>query len=298
MDREPLVSVITITRNRGNLIGRAIKSVLNQTYKNIEYIVVDGASDDNTDEVVGRFNDERLHYTKLESNWPIASTINHGVSISHGEYVTFLDSDDEYLPTKLEMQLKKIQTLPEDYGMVYCWMTYYDSKTLSKIRIHNPQIKGNVSNSVVEKPIVSGTPTFFFRRQAFLENGGWKDADEIGIVSDWEMAARFCQKWKVDFVPESLIKVYINHTGTTRMSSSSYYKDFDDKMIKFHTYFLRTYEEIFNKYPRRAVEHYVGLSGCYLHKREFAKGIHYYFKLLSCLPNIRQMLYPIYRMLR
>ena len=64
----PLVSVITITRNRAKLIGRCIQSVLNQTYKNIEHIIVDGASTDETDDVVGSFKDERLRYFKLETN--------------------------------------------------------------------------------------------------------------------------------------------------------------------------------------------------------------------------------------
>lgn len=116
---QPLVSVITITRNRGKLIGRCIQSVLNQTYKNIEHIVVDGASDDETDEVVASFKDERLKYIKLDSNWSIAKTINYGVAQSAGEFITFLDSDDEYLSTKVEKQLNKIQTLPKEYGMVY-----------------------------------------------------------------------------------------------------------------------------------------------------------------------------------
>ena len=101
----PLVSVITITHNRGKLIGRCIQSVLNQSYTNIEHIVVDGASDDNTDEVIAGFNDIRLKYIKLESNWPVAKTINYGVEQSKGMFVTFLDSDDEYLPTKVEKQL-------------------------------------------------------------------------------------------------------------------------------------------------------------------------------------------------
>jgi glycosyltransferase involved in cell wall biosynthesis len=99
---KPLVSVVTITRNRGNLLGRCIKSVLEQTYNNIEHIVVDGASDDNTDETVGSFKDERLHFIKLETNWPIKETIDHGISLCKGKYITFLDSDDEYLPEKYE----------------------------------------------------------------------------------------------------------------------------------------------------------------------------------------------------
>ena len=125
--KEPLISVVTITRNRGKLIGRCIQSVLNQTYKNIEHIVVDGASDDETDEVVSRFKDERLVYLKLRENWSLEKTYKFGTSKAKGEYICFLDSDDEYLPTKIEKQVNLIESLPEEYGMVYCWMTYYDS---------------------------------------------------------------------------------------------------------------------------------------------------------------------------
>ena len=248
---QPLVSVVTITRNRGKLIERCIKSVLGQTYQNIEHIIVDGASDDETDDVVASFTDSRLKYIKLDSNWPIAKTINYGVEQSKGQFVTFLDSDDEYLPTKVEKQWAKIQSLPEEYGMVYCWMTYFDQETMKIDHIHNPQVRGDVSELVVEKPVVSGTPTYFFRREAFLANGGWKESEEIGIISDWEMGARFCQKWKVDYVPESLINVYVNH-GVMRMSENRYYKQKLEKLIKFEKYFLQEFYNVFNKYPERA----------------------------------------------
>lgn len=288
----PLVSVITITHNRGKLIGRCIQSVLNQTYTNIEHIVVDGASDDNTDEVIAGFNDIRLKYIKLESNWPVAKTINYGVEQSKGMFVTFLDSDDEYLPTKVEKQLNKILTLPDEYGMVYCWMTYIDQKTMKVVRLHNPQLKGDVSELVVEKPIVSGTPTYFFKRKAFLANGGWKDKDEIGVVSDWEMGARFCQKWKVDFVAESLINVYVNH-NSIRMSSRKYYNEEDKSEIVFHKYFLETYKKIFNKYPSKRLYHYSCLSASYMRLHDFKNGFKYYFLMLRFKPSMKQIVRPL-----
>ena len=276
---QPLVSVVTITRNRGKLIDRCIKSVLGQTYQNIEHIIVDGASDDETDDVVASFTDSRLKYIKLDSNWPIAKTINYGVEQSKGQFVTFLDSDDEYLPTKVEKQWAKIQSLPEEYGMVYCWMTYFDQETMKIDHIHNPQVRGDVSELVVEKPVVSGTPTYFFRREAFLANGGWKESEEIGIISDWEMGARFCQKWKVDYVPESLINVYVNH-GVMRMSENRYYKQKLEKLIKFEKYFLQEFYNVFNKYPERDYKHYYDLSRALMLMGRYSEAWPYYKKLL------------------
>ena len=276
---QPLVSVVTITRNRGKLIDRCIKSVLGQTYQNIEHIIVDGASDDETDDVVASFTDSRLKYIKLDSNWPIAKTINYGVEQSKGQFVTFLDSDDEYLPTKVEKQWAKIQSLPEEYGMVYCWMTYFDQETMKIDHIHNPQVRGDVSELVVEKPVVSGTPTYFFRREAFLANGGWKESEEICIISDWEMGARFCQKWKVDYVPESLINVYVNH-GVMRMSENRYYKQKLEKLIKFEKYFLQEFYNVFNKYPERAYKHYYDLSRALMLMGRYSEAWPYYKKLL------------------
>lgn len=277
---QPLVSVITITRNRGKLIGRCIQSVLNQTYKNIEHIIVDGASDDETDEVVASFKDERLKYVKLDSNWSIAKTINYGIEISIGKFITFLDSDDEYHPTKVEKQLNKILTLPKDYGMVYCWMTYFDQKSMKIIKEHKPTVKGDVSVDVVAEPVVSGTPTYFFRRDAFIENGGWKEKDEIGIVSDWELAARFCQNWKVDFVPESLINVYVNH-GVVRMSEKSYYKDLLERQIKFEKYFLNEFKHIFKVNPRKACSHWFTLSKALMLSKNYAEAWPFYLKVIK-----------------
>lgn len=265
---QPLVSVITITRNRGKLLGRCIASVLGQTYKNIEYIIVDGASDDNTDEVVASFKDDRLHYIKLEYNWPIKETLDYGISLCRGKYITFLDSDDEYLPQKIEKQVALIESLSEEYGLVYCWMTYYDSVTLKVNRMHNPVIKGDASIDAISSPIISGTPSLMFRNKALSELGGWKTPKEIGIISDWELCARVCQRYYVDYVPESLVKVYINH-GSIRQSQADYYDSFYSRNIKFHHYFLSEFSELFNRHPQSAKLHYQLLAHYYscLHNR-------------------------------
>lgn len=276
MGGRPLVSVITVTRNRAKLLGRCIDSVLGQTYKNLEHIIIDGASDDNTDDIIASYHDDRLRYIKLESNWPIVKTVHHGVSVAKGAYITFLDSDDEYLPDKIEKQIALIETLPEDYGMVYCWMTYLDSsKNDAIIRVHDTKLRGFVPVEAVEKPTISGTPTFLFRKEAFIESGGWNE--ENPIPTDWELGARFCQKWKVDYVPESLVNVYVNHVYERVSTHMRYDKAFFGKRIAMHEYFLKEFKDTFDKRFGSRWYHYKFLAFFCLKDHDYLKVVKYSF---------------------
>lgn len=278
---EPLVSVVTITRNRAKLIGRCIASVLSQTYRNIEHIVVDGASYDNTDEVVAGFSDERLKYLKLESNWSLEKTYKYGTSQAKGKYICFLDSDDEYLPTKIEKQVRLIESLPADYGMVYCWMTYYDSsKNNAVIRVHNPKLRGFVPLAAAEKPTVAGTPIYMFRREVYDELDGW--AWDMPIITDWEMGARCCQKWKVDYVPESLVNVYENHCYVRQTDDIQKQKAFYSKRVAMHQYFLDEFKELFDKNPRHKDHHYSRMMFFSFKGGHYGDAVKYGLKLIGC----------------
>ena len=100
----PKVSVIIPTYNRAETLQRAIYSVLNQTYTNFELLVVDDGSTDDTKEVVTKINDSRICYI-FQRNQERSVARNNGIRSSTGDYVSFLDSDDEYLPHKLEVQV-------------------------------------------------------------------------------------------------------------------------------------------------------------------------------------------------
>lgn len=295
MQNEPLVSIITITRNRGILIHRAIESILNQTYANFEYIIVDGASTDNTKEIVNTYNDSRIKFIGLLENYPIPRTINIGFENSKGDYITFLDDDDEYLPTKIEKQLHLIQELPEKYGFVYCWMSYFDNKTMDFLYTHKAELRGNIFTEIIEKPIISGTPTYFFRRSVFEQIGGWKDG--IGIISDWELAARTCQKYLVDYIPESLVKVYVNHESR-RMSELGYYNNFLERLITFHSYFLSEFKDIFDKYPLKKIWHLYMISRSYFMLGKWKNGWAFYKELLMYTLTLKILLLPAYCMIK
>ena len=111
----PLVSVIIPTHNRAKLVGEAIHSVLKQTYRNFEVIVVDDGSSDNTREIIQDFakKDLRIKYIWQEHSGTPAVTRNTGIKASIGELIAFLDSDDVWFPKKLEKQTKAFQRNPE-----------------------------------------------------------------------------------------------------------------------------------------------------------------------------------------
>lgn len=290
-DLKPLVTILTITRNRAHIIPRAIESILNQTYTNIEYIIVDGASEDNTREVVSSYKDSRIKYIALPENGSVIRSTNVGFSQANGEFITFLDDDDEYVETKIEKQVNLMMSLPETYGFVYCWMDYYDDAANKFLYTHKAELRGDVGCAVVESPVLSGTPTYFFRRNAFEELGGWRD--HIGIISDWELAARACQHYLVDYVPESLVKVHINH-GAKRMSDEGFYKGILRKNIKFHIYFLDEFRRVFEAYPKKKATHLYTISRSYFLLGEWRMGWRYYKRLLDKDLTLKYLLMPVY----
>ena len=112
----PYVSVILPTYNRGHVIQTAIQSVLNQSYKNFEILVVDDGSTDNTPEQITRVQDRRLQYIRQDLNQGAAAARNVGMKAAQGSYIAFLDSDDAWHPDKLRQQLEFLETAPSNVG--------------------------------------------------------------------------------------------------------------------------------------------------------------------------------------
>lgn len=105
MNNKGLVSIITPSYNTGRFIAETITSVINQTYTNWEMLIVDDCSKDNTEEIVSGFNDHRIKFIKNESNMGAAASRNRAIRESKGEWIAFLDSDDLWVPDKLESQI-------------------------------------------------------------------------------------------------------------------------------------------------------------------------------------------------
>ena len=118
-----LVSVVVPTYNRESTIVRSINSILEQTYQNLECIIVDDGSSDHTKDVVSQIEDSRVRYIKLNQNRGPSVARNVGIRESRGDYIAFNDSDDLWLPDKLEIQMAKLEAEAEA-GMIYCSYLY------------------------------------------------------------------------------------------------------------------------------------------------------------------------------
>ncbi|MFC6974687.1 glycosyltransferase family 2 protein [Halomicroarcula sp. GCM10025709] len=116
----PRVSVVVPTYNRADTVGRAVESALAQTVTDIEVVVVDDGSTDDTAAVVTGIDDERVRYLAHERNRGRSAARNTGIEAARGEYVAFLDSDDRWLPGKLDRQLAELSRRPPEWIGVYC----------------------------------------------------------------------------------------------------------------------------------------------------------------------------------
>lgn len=128
-----LVSVIIPTYNRGHCLARALKSVLDQTYVNWEAIIVDNHSTDNTDEVLARFEDTRIKAFKIHNRGVIAASRNAGILEAKGEWIAFLDSDDWWLPLKLDVSVKALEG-GEDLVYHDLYVFYENKNKKSKLK--------------------------------------------------------------------------------------------------------------------------------------------------------------------
>jgi glycosyltransferase involved in cell wall biosynthesis len=185
----PLVSVILPTHNRSGLLVRAIRSVLGQTYANLELIVVDDASTDDTADVVQSFGDARLRYLRLDRNSRAAAARNVGIRAARGELLAFQDDDDEWLPQKLERQVAAMAKAPADVGLILCSFRRVDESGESRFGSHawERNLDFALCPSYNDFSLIS-TPNWLLKREVLTRAGLFDE--RLKSLDDWELALR------------------------------------------------------------------------------------------------------------
>jgi glycosyltransferase involved in cell wall biosynthesis len=204
----PLVSVIIPTYNRAHLIGRAIQSVLNQTFKDIEIIVVDDGSKDNTDEIVRAIDDPRVIYLKHQENRGVSAARNTGIKAARGEFIAFQDSDDEWLPNKLEKQLAKFKEGKiGDLGLVVC-----EKFSIIKDTERYEPRKGKDLNyaQLISHFLGYGIATHCFLLRRELVTSELYFDENLHAWEEWDLMFRISRICSIDIVKEPLVKQYIH----------------------------------------------------------------------------------------
>ncbi len=207
---ETMVSIIVPTYNRANVIKRAIDSILRQTYSAYEVIIVDDGSTDETASVIAGIQDTRIRYIVLEENKGVAHARNVGIQEAAYDYVAFLDSDDEWLPDKLRLQMDKLLDPSNQFGMVYCRMGgELRDGTGRFVCPHQDFVKeileGNLFQPLLHYNVI-GTPSMIVRKECLEKVGGFKET--LQCLEDWELILRLARQWKIGFVDEILVEVH------------------------------------------------------------------------------------------
>jgi glycosyltransferase involved in cell wall biosynthesis len=201
------VSVIIPTFNRAAFLKTAVQSVLKQNYDNFEIIIVDDNSQDNTQAVVKKFSDERIRYTRHQQNKGVSAARNTAIKASKGEYIAFLDDDDEWVSEKLKKQVEIIEKSSVKVCGVYSSFFIIENK---KMEIGNisPHIKNKRGNLFEQfafgNPIHTSTVLI---RSECLEEVGLFD-ESISFMEDRDLWIRLSMRWNFEFIDQPLIKVY------------------------------------------------------------------------------------------
>lgn len=201
------VSVIIPAFNRADTIYRSIKSVLDQTYSDLEVFVIDDASTDNTAGVVEKIADKRVHYFLREQNGGAAEARNTGVMLADTEWIAFQDSDDVWRPDKLQKQMAYAKEHPE-YGLIY---SAYLLHPAMGDAIHIPAgISGDLLCGDMYRTLllgnVIGAPVILMKRDAFLKTGGFDATWEC--LEDWDFVLRVSKDYLIGYVDEVLLDAY------------------------------------------------------------------------------------------
>lgn len=214
---DKLVSAVITTHNRIDLLLKAIESVKTQTYRNIECIVVDDVSTDETKRIMEEYQEKGdIKYIRIDVSRGGNFARNEGIRNAEGEYIAFLDDDDEWYPTKIEKQLHKLDEHP-DAKLCYCSLrrVYNGGEKIEDLDV-NTMKEGDLSKEIL-KGVICTTSAMMVEKNLLYEIGLFDES--LKFWQEYDLCIRICQKTKVVAVRENLVLYRINIVDTARLTN-------------------------------------------------------------------------------
>jgi len=291
------VSIVIATYHRCDLLPRAVRSASEQTYKNVEIIVVDDNPPESeerlkTEKVMEELlrGDERIIYLRNEKNAGGAVSRNNGIARSTGEYVAFLDDDDEYLPERIEVQLREMLARGWDVS-VMDGATYDDDGneiSVKKQRLSNGMSRDELMR-VHMKYHISGTNTFMFKAEKLRGIGGF---DDLPACQEYVLMQKAIEAGlTVGYVERVLIK---NHISPGERLSTSLKKVPAQKLLLSKK---KEHFDLLSRKERRAVicRHHGVLFNIYLKNKKYANAFASLAKCVLVSPSNAWRWYKEYK---
>jgi len=276
----PKITVVIPTYKRFHLIGRAIQSVLDQTYQNFEIVIIDDSPNEDTEKIVGEFNDKRIKYIRNKIRRGYSGARNQGVKESdeNSKYIAFLDDDDEYFPLFLEKTLKKLE---EKEDIVYVFtqpeLRFQNGKRLRQIPGKwnwNESWNKNVGNGCV------------LRKEIFTKANIWYD--EKMLFEDLDFGIRILQRFKGEFISE-VLRAYYYPLIKGGSLSTSFRQEIPSEEIE---YFYKKNYQIYKKAGRKAVGWLHFITGkIFCRAKQIKKGRFHLLKAFQSYPRLEYFFY-------
>lgn len=277
---KPSISVVISSYNYAHFLGETIRSVLGQTYPAREVIVVDDGSSDNSVEVARSFGG-RVRVVEQE-NGGVCVARNNGARLATGEVVAFLDSDDIWLPRKLERQAEAFHSDPE-VGLVSCGIRFFNPRGETIVE-YNEGKSGWCAKDILlyKEPVLNTTASAVaVRRDVFEAAGGFDQRRELFAAEDREFAYRAARLAKIAFIPEILVDYRIHgangHLNIRQMDRAlffAYEKIFGGADAET----LRLRRESYGNLHRM-------LAGCYFRANDFPRFARHAARSLWLTPS-------------
>jgi glycosyltransferase involved in cell wall biosynthesis len=217
----PKVSVVIPTYNRSKLLKKTLQSVLDQTYRDYEILVVNNSSTDDTKEMIESFEDPRIRVLDIQNQGVIAKSRNLGMRNAQGEYIAFLDDDDLWLPEKLEKQVDYLEKHTE-YDLVYAPVWTIDENDVRKeyLEIKRDPAEGRIFYELVRGNYIS-TLTVMMRRPLLSDIGFFSEDPALRSIEDYDYWLRIALKKQIGFIDEPLALYRVHSSGVSKTVNES-----------------------------------------------------------------------------
>lgn len=211
----PIVSVVIPTYNQAHFLREALETVLSQTLTNLEVIVVNNYSTDDTKEVALSFNDPRLRFFDFKNQGRIAASRNVGIREAKGEWIAFLDSDDLWLPQKLA---RSLEILRGGYDLLAHGQIFFDDESKKEKEIFfGPQHKAQYLNMLFGSNPIS-TSTVVMRTQLARDLGGFREHDHYITAEDYDLWLRLARDHAKIYLLDEILGKHRKHQNSSSSS--------------------------------------------------------------------------------
>ncbi|MCX7878138.1 MAG: glycosyltransferase [Ignavibacteria bacterium] len=266
------ISVLMPVYNGARYVVQAIKSILNQTFRDFELVIIDDGSTDDTSDLISGIKDSRINYNRTEHRG-LSAALNTGIDLCSSDWIARMDSDDISVPMRLERQVRFIENNP-DYDIISCWSVYFRDPAKPIFLLKSPVAHGNIVSTLnLHNPINhSGV---IYRKNLIREN---RYREDFTGNEDFELFFRLRDKVKFSIIPEFLIYVRLR-------KDSKAYLTRDEKLYKI--LFSNAFHNLVNATSRKQAFYWTHIISWleYFHGDK-TKARKYFLKF----PSVRNMI--------